>query len=135
MRRSYIIYIYALLFATYVVLEASASMEVTQAPWLKSLSHWSPVPIALLLLILILRAEEGRKHLIAALGDASAARELLKTDLDQLTQLKKETAEIRDGVEDIRQELRSSDAALRGKLFFFQQEYAKAANVFEEVVR
>lgn len=115
---------YFLLFLIYLALDAAGYIDVPQAPWLKDLSKWSPVPIALLLFILVHRGAE----LINSLREARATSDQLKADLDEMARLK-------ESVESMRQQIRSSDALLHGKLLFYQQKYKEAASAFNEVVQ
>jgi tetratricopeptide (TPR) repeat protein len=67
--------------------------------------------------------------------EASSAGEKIQESLSEMTRLSRETADLKKEVETMRDQLRSSDALLQGKLLYFQQKYAEAAEIFDNVFR
>jgi len=128
-------YVYLVLFITYMAFEVAGSIDAPKALWLKSLSKWSYVPLTLLLSLLIYRSEIGREELLRVLRDASSARNQLRADLEEMARLKEQMSGLKNEIETMRQQLRSSDALLHGKLLFYQQKYDEAASLFDEVVK
>jgi len=122
--------IYGVIFIVYLVFQF-----IPQTPWLKDLSQWAGVPLSLLLFLLIYRAEQGRQRLITLLQNASSTKAELKADLNELVKLKEAVEKTKKDIELMRQQLRSSDALLPGKVLFVNGKYAEAAAVFEEVVK
>lgn len=127
--------VYAILFAAYLASQAGGFIEGDKAPWFAALANWGPIILAVLLLTVTYRAEEGRSELSTALVDAQAAVAQIATERTQLTQLQELGDRLKADITALREEFRSSDVLLHGKVLFYQQKYRDAASLFEEAVR
>ena len=131
--------LYGSLFALYVASAAIAFLQSKGLPWALRLpsvfDEVGTVAITLLLFILIFHAEEHNSKLIRVLDDAAIAKGELDVQLRLAKTTNTDTRQLRDELDTLRTQVRSSDVLLHGRMLFAQQKYSQAASLFEDSVR
>lgn len=130
--------IYAILFLLFFLLEALHLFPHfipvgSPIEWLKPLGHYAPIALALLLLFIIRIGEIQKEKLEESLHEGGDLITRIEAESKRVTELRERTDELVGTTQRLAEQIRSSDALLHGKLFFFQQDYKAASEIFEEL--
>jgi tetratricopeptide (TPR) repeat protein len=134
-------WLYSLLVLLFLVIHIAGTSEVAPhlnhhvSDWATRLAPYSELLLAGLLAYLVLHSEAEREHSEEERRLLGQARATLSEDIKNLENLRSDIVAIKTSVEALRQQFRSADVALHGKMLFYERKYDEAAEVFKEVVR
>ena len=113
------------------VLEALDFLNIPGRPWLSELSRYSIIPLLVMIILCIQRAEDSRLKLDQTLGRAQSEKEELETILRETTELRGMTERAEKEIESMRQELRSTYAYIQGMTLFIKEITTQQQTSFE----
>ena len=125
--------IFGSLAATSVVLLAMGLLGA-EGSLAHSMYEWHALPEICLLLLLLREADAIRRELDLTAQQAYTAKSELDPLLDDSREVRSELTRLSRQVATVRDEIRKSDSLLHGKLYFHQEQYVQALDLFRESV-
>ena len=123
-----------LLSLAFLALHATHYVKIEALPWLHHLALFTPLPLAIMLVLLLTQSERVKEDLTSLHEQAAVAGKSLSEDLGRLRRMQEALTDLKQQVEHNTQTIRSSDTLLQAKLLLYQDKFDEAASLFAETL-